>query len=84
MTVLSANLFAPKIGRTNMFFPSQHYHLPRSPLPKTPAKMRAELNLLSSQMVKLEREQQVQLARIAQIQQELDEIKRLLKKVIAQ
>ena len=67
-----------------MYFQPQHYHLPRSPLAKTPAKMRAELSLLSSQLVKLEREQQVQLARIAQIQQELDDIKRLLKKAIAQ
>jgi len=41
--------------------------------------MRAELADLSTRFQKLEREQHVQFERIAQIQAELDEIKRLLK-----
>ena len=43
------------------------------------AAMRAELSDLTTQFHKLEREQRVQFERIAQIQVELDEIKRLLK-----
>ena len=43
------------------------------------AAMRAELADLSTRFQKLEREQHVQFDRIAQIQAELDEIKRLLK-----
>lgn len=64
-----------------MYFQPLQRYLPRSPLPKTPAGMRAELTHLAAELLKLEREQQVQLQRIAQIQQELDDIKRLLKRI---
>jgi predicted nucleic acid-binding Zn-ribbon protein len=60
-------------------------YLPRTPQDtantRRTAAMRAELADLSTRFHKLEREQHVQFDRIAQIQAELDEIKRLLKKM---
>lgn len=66
--------------------PAPHRHLPRSrpgtgPTSKRDAALLAEVTHLSSQLVKLEREQQTQLHRIAQIQQELDDVKRILKTI---
>jgi hypothetical protein len=66
-----------------MLFPSLHRHLPKSPLPKRNNRLRAELTHLATRIIALEREQQTQLTRTAQIQQELDEIKLLLKKMIS-
>ena len=62
-----------------MLFGPVQRSLPRSPLPKRDPALRAELAHLATQVLKLEKEQEVQLKRIAQIQQELEEIKRLLK-----
>lgn len=64
-----------------MYFSPVERHLPKSPLAKRDNAVRAELTALSTSVVKLEREQEVQLRRIAQIQHELDDIKRLLKKL---
>ena len=65
-----------------LFAPLQRY-LPKSPLPKRDATLRAELTHLSTQILKLEKEQEVHFKRMAQLQQEIDEIKRLLKKLVA-
>ncbi|HTK28081.1 MAG TPA: hypothetical protein VL309_00915 [Vicinamibacterales bacterium] len=63
---------------------SIHRHLPRSPLARrSEAAMRAEITHLSTEVLRLERSQEVQLARIAQMQQEIDELKRLVKKLSA-
>jgi chaperonin cofactor prefoldin len=43
--------------------------------------VRAELTHLSTRLLKLEREQEIQFKRIAQIQHELDEIRRVLEKI---
>ena len=64
-----------------MFFPAIQRHLPKSPLPKREHAIRAELAHVSTRLLKLEREQETQFRRIAQIQQELDEIKQLLRKI---
>jgi hypothetical protein len=64
-----------------MFFATVQRHLPKSPLPKREHALRAELTHVATRLLKLEREQEVQFLRIAQIQQELDEITRLLKKI---
>jgi hypothetical protein len=64
-----------------MFFAPVQHHLPKSPLRKRDQAIRAELTHASTRLVKLEREQELQFQRIAQIQQELDEIKRLLRKI---
>jgi len=65
-----------------MYQPLQR-HLPKSPLPKRDVSLRAEFTYLSTQLLRLEREQQPQFERIAQIQQELDETKQLLKRIAA-
>jgi hypothetical protein len=69
-----------------MLFPEVHRYLPRSgpsngPTSKRENALRAEVNHLSIEITRLTKEQQVQLMRIAEIQQELDQIKRLLKKL---
>ena len=56
-------------------------HFPKSPLSRREHAVRAELTHVSTRLLKLEQEQDVQFRRIAQIQQELDEIKRLLKQI---
>ncbi len=56
-------------------------HLPKSPLPGRDRAVRAELTHVSTRLLKLERDQEIQFTRIAQIQQELDDIKRLLKRL---
>jgi hypothetical protein len=56
-------------------------HLPKSPLSKRDHAVRAELTHVSTRLLTLEREQDVQFKRIAQIQQELEHIKRLLEKL---
>ena len=65
-----------------MLFAGVQRHLPKSPLRKRgdPA-VRAELTHLSTRLLNLEREQEVQFKRIAQIQHELDEIRRALEKL---
>jgi len=55
-----------------MLFPGVQRHLPKSPLRKRDDTVRAELTHLSTRLLKLEREQEVQFKRIAQIQHELD------------
>jgi hypothetical protein len=69
-----------------MLHPSTHRYLPRTtpgtgPTSKREAALRAEVTHLSAETTKVMKEQQVQLQRIAEIQQELDQIKRLLKKL---
>jgi|tagenome__1003787_1003787.scaffolds.fasta_scaffold20668143_2 hypothetical protein len=66
-----------------LFAPVQRY-LPKTPLSRRDNSLRAELTHLSTVVVRLEREQETQLRRIAQIQQELDEIKRLIAKIARQ
>ncbi len=65
-----------------MLFTGLHRNLPKSPLPRRDVALRAELTHLSSQLVKIERDQEIQFRRIAEIQLELDELKRLLKRLI--
>ncbi|HZR25800.1 MAG TPA: hypothetical protein VFA59_19535 [Vicinamibacterales bacterium] len=64
-----------------MYYQPITRHLPKSPLPRRDHSTRAELTHMSTRLLKLEREQETQFRRIAQIQQELDEIKALLKKL---
>jgi len=64
-----------------MLFPGVQRHLPKSPLRKRDSAVRAELTHLSTRLLKLEREQEIQFKRIAQIQHELDEIRRVLEKI---
>jgi len=66
-----------------MLFPGVQRHLPKSPLHRRDETVRAELTHLSTRLLKLEREQEVQFKRIAQIQHELDEIRRVLEKIAA-
>jgi predicted secreted Zn-dependent protease len=71
-----------------MLFPSPQRYLPRSgpgsgPASRREAKLQAEIAYLTAEVVRLHREQQIQLTRIAQIQQELDEAKRLLRELSA-
>ena len=66
-----------------LFAPLQRY-FPKTRLGRREISVRAELTHLATVVVKLEREQETQLRRIAQIQQELDEIKHLIKKIAAQ
>ena len=65
-----------------VFTPLPRY-LPRTPQEtaalRRAAELKATVNELSSHVGKLEKEQQIQLQRIAQLQQELDDVKRLLK-----
>ena len=63
---------------------TKRYH-PRStpgtgPTSKVVTALRAELTHLNTRLLAIEREQRVQFERIVQIQQQLDEIKRLLNK----
>jgi len=69
-----------------MLFPAVHRYLPRSepstgPTSKRESALRAEVSHLSVEITKLTKEQQVQFKRIAEIQQELEQIKRVLKKL---
>ena len=64
-----------------MLFPGAQRHLPKSPLRKGDSAIRAEMTHISTRLLKLEREQEVQFKRIAQIQHELDEMRRLLEKI---
>jgi hypothetical protein len=66
-----------------LFAPIQR-DFPKTPLRRRDISLRAELTHLATVVVKLEREQETQLRRIAQIQQELDEIKHLIRKIGAQ
>ena len=66
-----------------MLFPGIQRHLPKSPLSRGDAAIRAELTHVATRLIRLEREQDTQFQRIAQIQQELDDVKRLLKKIAA-
>ena len=59
-----------------MLFPGVHRHLPKSPLRKRDDAVRAELTHIATRLLKLEREQEVQFKRIAQIQADIDELKR--------
>ena len=64
-----------------MLMPAIHRHLPRSPMERRRdiASLRAEVTHLSALVLKLERAQEVQFQRIVQIQQQLDELTKLLK-----
>jgi predicted RNase H-like nuclease (RuvC/YqgF family) len=68
-----------------VFTPLPRY-LPRTPQEtaalRRAAELKATVTELNSHITKLEREQQIQLQRIAQLQQELDEVKRILKTLI--
>jgi uncharacterized sporulation protein YeaH/YhbH (DUF444 family) len=62
-----------------------HRYFPRSPQEsaalRREAAFRAQVSELREAMERLEKEQAIQFQRFAQVQQELDEIRRLLKKV---
>ena len=65
-------------------FPAPLRYLPRSrpgtgPTTRRDMTLHAELTHLSAKILELEKEQRIQFKRIADIQQDLDEIKRLLK-----
>jgi hypothetical protein len=66
-----------------MHFPPMHRHAPkRNVLPTHPLRdetARREIARLSAQLDELRRDVQVQFTRIAQMQADLDEIKRLLR-----
>ena len=62
-----------------MMFPPVQRHLPKSPLPRRDKAIRAELTHFASRLLEIERDQQIEFRRIAQMQQELDDIKRILK-----
>lgn len=69
-----------------MMQPAVHRHLPRArpgtgPTSKADSTLRAELMHLSAEITRLVKDQQVQLRRIAEIQQELDEIKNVLRAI---
>jgi hypothetical protein len=79
-------LFDMPLGIGTMLFPAVHRHLPRTgpstgSTSKRETTLRAEVSYLSVEITKLTREQQVQLKRIAEIQQELEQIKHVLKKL---
>lgn len=64
--------------------PGMNRHLPRSgpsagPSSRREVALQAEVTHLAARLVEMEREQHLQFKRIAQIQQELDEIKGLIK-----
>jgi hypothetical protein len=70
-----------------MLLPSGQRHLPRSrpgtgPTSTADTAMRAELAHLHTEVTQLVKEQQVQLRRIAEIQQQLNEIQLVLKKLL--
>jgi hypothetical protein len=54
------------------------------PTSKRESALRAEMTHLSARMLAIEREQRVQFERMAQIQQQLDAIAALLKKIAGQ
>ena len=61
-------------------------HSPRArpgtgPTSKLDATLRAEIALLNAEMTQLVKNQQAQFQRIAELQRELDEVKRLLKEL---
>lgn len=66
-----------------MLFPTRHRFLPRSQQDRDrdrrEATLRAELADLTSRIQVLEKEQQIQFKRIAELQQQLDQALRLLK-----
>ena len=69
--------------------PGSSRYLPRSrpgtgPTSSRETTLRAELTHIQAEMEKLAKEQQVQFQRIAEIQMDLDEIKRLLKTIAKQ
>jgi chromosome segregation ATPase len=69
-----------------MLYPTLHRYLPRhapgtGPTSKQYAAVRAELTLLSAEVARLVKELQVQFKRIAELQQDVDQIKRVLKKL---
>ena len=69
-----------------MLFPAVQRYLPRTgpgagPTSRRDAALRAEVTQLTAQLVRLEKEQQVQFRRISDIQQELDAIKQLLTQI---
>jgi hypothetical protein len=65
-----------------MLFTGLHRNLPKSPLSRRDVALRAELTHVSSQLVKIERDQEIQFRRIADIQRELDELTRMLKRLL--
>lgn len=70
-----------------MRVPSTARHLPRSgdhASSKLTPTIRAELVQLNTRLLALEREQRVQFERIAQIQQQLDELAGLVRKLIGE
>lgn len=54
------------------------------PTTKRETALRAELAHLSGEVTRLTKDQRVQLARIAEIQQELEHIKQILKKLVGE
>jgi hypothetical protein len=66
-----------------MLFPTRHRFLPRdnqhASSSKREAALRAEVSELRAHMETMEKEQQIQFQRIAEMQRDLDEIKRRLK-----
>jgi hypothetical protein len=67
-----------------MLWTASHRHLPRSPLSRRgETEIRAELRHLATQILNLEKEHQIQVARTAQIQHELDQMKELLRTIAA-
>jgi hypothetical protein len=70
-----------------MLFPATGRFLPRSPQElaklRREATIRAEVSALAAQIQNLEKEQQLQLTRIGQIQHQLDDITRLVQKLAA-
>jgi hypothetical protein len=69
-----------------MYFAPVQRYLPRSrpgtgPTSKTDALLRAEVTQLTTHVQRLEQDQQIQLKRIAEIQRDLDEVRRLLKTI---
>jgi hypothetical protein len=67
-----------------MLYAPLHRHFPKSPIARRDKAIRAELTHLNTELLKIEKEQDIQLRRIAQLQQDLDEVKRLLKKLSAE
>ena len=70
-----------------MLSPPVHRHLPRNrpgtgPTSRSETALRAEVAHLTSEVARLAKEQQVQFQRIAEIQAQLDEIQRALKKLL--
>ena len=70
-----------------MLFPARHRYHPRSQQDndrkRRDAALRAQVADLAEHVMALEQEQQVQLKRIAEIQQQLDTVTKLLKQLVA-